>query len=128
MNLRAAANSMITGINPNQKGINWIQSNGYTTNAAGQQIPTTITTQVDIQIQANTGEMLRHIDSLGLQGLTHSVYMYFDAQGVVRADAKGGDILQFAARPENPVHDWLIVSVVETWSNWAHVIVQLQVT
>jgi hypothetical protein len=128
MNLRAAANSMTTGVNPNQKGINWIQSTGYTTNSAGKQIPTTITTQVDIQIQANTGEMLRHIDSLGLQGLTHSVYMYFDAQGVVRADAKGGDILQFAARPENPVHDWLIVSVVETWSNWAHVIVQLQVT
>lgn len=127
MNLRGAANGMIQNINPNQTGINWIQSTGFTINAAGKQVPTTVTKVVEIQVQAMSAETLKHVDALNIQGVMHSVYMYGDIQGIVRADSKGGDILQFAARPENPVHNWLVVAVIETWKDWAHVIVQLQV-
>ena len=61
-----------------------------------------------------------------MTGVMRSVYMYGNAAGVVRADNIGGDILIFPEIPNGSNRNWLITQVVETWSDWCHVIVTLQ--
>lgn len=125
MNLRLMANAATRVINPNIKVI-WIQSTGYTTDAAGKRTPTTKSTDYIGQVQAVSAEDLRHIDGLNMQALMRTVYVYGNLQGVVRPDSKGGDILQFAQVPGGAVQDWLVTHVKETWPDWASVIVTLQ--
>jgi len=126
MNLREIANKYIQVTNPNIQ-INWVQSNGYTTNDAGRRTPKTITLTVDAQVQALSATDLKHIDGLNITGVMRSVYMYGNAAGVVRADQIGGDILVFPEVPGGCNKNWLINQVVETWADWCHVIVTLQV-
>lgn len=125
-NVRALANKYIQVTNKNQE-INWVQSNGYVTDDAGKRTPKTITLTVDAQVQALSATDLKHIDGLNITGVMRSVYMYGNAAGVVRADQIGGDILVFPEVPGGCNKNWLINQVIETWSDWCHVIVTLQV-
>ena len=126
MNIRGIANKYIQVTNKNQL-INWVQSNGYVTDDAGKRTPKTLTLTVEAQIQALSATDLKHIDGLNITGLMRSVYMYGNAAGVVRADQIGGDILVFPEVPGGCNKNWLINQVIETWSDWCHVIVTLQV-
>lgn len=126
MNPRAIANRF-TQITNKNLNINWIQSNGYITDDAGKRAPKTITMSVKAQIQALSGSDLRHVDGLNMQGVMRSVYMYGNAVGVVRADQLGGDILVFPECAGGCSKNWLITQVIETWPDWCHVIVTLQV-
>ena len=125
MNLRLLANRITQVTNPNIQ-INWVQSNGYTTNDAGKRTPKTITLTVDAQVQALSATDLKHIDGLNINGVMRSVYLYGNAAGVVRADQIGGDILVFPEAPNCCNKNWLITQVMETWPDWCHVIVTLQ--
>ena len=125
MNLRLLANRLTQVTNPNIQ-INWVQSNGYTTNDAGKRTPKTITLTVDAQVQALSATDLKHIDGLNINGVMRSVYLYGNAAGVVRADQIGGDILVFPEAPNCCNKNWLITQVMETWPDWCHVIVTLQ--
>ncbi len=126
MNIRGIANKYIQVTNKNQL-INWVQSNGYVTDDAGKRTPKTLTLTVEAQIQALSATDLKHIDGLNITGVMRSVYMYGNAAGVVRADQIGGDILVFPEVPGGCNKNWLINQVIETWSDWCHVIVTLQV-
>ena len=126
MNIRGIANKYIQVPNKNQF-INWVQSNGYVTDDAGNRTPMTLTLTVEAQIQALSATDLKHIDGLNITGVMRSVYMYGNAAGVVRADQIGGDILVFPEVPGGCNKNWLINQVIETWSDWCHVIVTLQV-
>ena len=97
------------------------------TDDAGKRTPKTITLTVDAQVQALSATDLKHIDGLNITGVMRSVYMYGNAAGVVRADQIGGDILVFPEVPGGCNKNWLINQVIETWSDWCHVIVTLQV-
>ena len=125
MNLRGIANSLTQAINANQTVV-WQQSTGYTTDASGKRTPTYATSNVQAQVQAIDGGDLKHLDSLNMQGVFRSVYLYGNVAGVVRADQKGGDILQFPQVPGGPVHSWVVTMVRETWPDWCRVIATLQ--
>ena len=125
MNLRGLVNQYTQITNPNIQ-INWIQSTGYTTNVAGKRTPTSLTLTVKAQVQALDTTNLQHTDGLNITGVMRSVYLYGNAAGVVRADNIGGDILVFPEIPNGCNRNWLITKVVETWSDWCHVIVTLQ--
>ena len=125
MNLRGLVNKYTQITNPNIQ-INWIQSTGYTTNAAGKRTPTNLILTVKAQVQALDTTNLQHTDGLNITGVMRSVYLYGNAAGVVRADNIGGDILVFPEVPNGCNRNWLITQVVETWSDWCHVIVTLQ--
>ena len=125
MNLRSMVNGYTQITNPNIL-INWIQSTGYTTDDAGRRTPTTLMLSVKAQVQALSATDLQHTDGLNITGVMRSVYMYGNAAGVVRADQIGGDILVFPEIPNGRNRNWLITQVVETWSDWCHVIVTLQ--
>lgn len=125
MNLREFANSSIQRINPNCTAT-WVRSNGYATDAAGRRIPVTASQVINIQVQALSAQELFHLDGLNIQGVRRSVHMYGNPQGIVRVDAKGGDILQFPEISGGPIRNWLVVQVMETWPNWSRVAVCLQ--
>jgi hypothetical protein len=125
MNLRGIVNNY-TRLTNNNIQINWVQSTGYTTNAAGRRTPTTITLTVDAQVQALTASDLKQLDGLNITGVMRTVYLYGNAAGVVRADQIGGDILRFPEIPTGQIRNWVVTQVVETWSDWCHVIVTLQ--
>jgi hypothetical protein len=126
VNLRGLVNAAIQRVNPNIAGT-WVQSTGgYTTNADGSRTPTTVSSSVQLQVQATSGKDLAHTDGLNIQGVMRTVVMYGNVQGVVRADQQGGDILQFPEVPGGAVRNWRVVSVMETWPTWARVIVALQ--
>lgn len=125
MNLRGMVNKFTQVTNPNVT-INWIQSNGYTTNSAGKRTPQTITLTVQAQIQALSATELDHTDGLNISGVKRSVYMYGNVAGIVRTDKLGGDILVFPEVPNGSDKNWLVTQVNETWPDWCHVIVTLQ--
>lgn len=126
MNLHGLVRSAINTVNPDQL-ITLKRSNGYITDKAGKQIPQYETLKGMAQIQAMSSSDLRHTDNLNIQGTMRAVYLQGNWCGVVRADQKGGDILEFGQTPNSPVQTWKVVSVVETWPDWSKVIVCLQV-
>lgn len=125
MDIRALANSYTTRINDNLT-INWVQATGYATDAAGHRVPTTSTTAVQAQVQGVSGEDLKHIDGLNMQGVFRSVLMFGNVQGIERSKQRGGDVLQFPEIPGGANSDWRVVSVMETWATWARVLVVMQ--
>lgn len=66
------------------------------------------------------------MDALNIEGVARSVHMVGNVQGVVRADQKGGDILQFPEMPGGTVRNWRVVSVMETWPTYSRVLAILQ--
>ena len=125
MNLRGLANKY-TRLTNNNIQVNWVQSTGYVTDEAGKRTPTNITLTVEAQVQALSTSDLQQVDGLNMTGVMRTVYLYGNAAGVVRVDQIGGDVLRFPEVPNGTVRNWLITKVVETWSDWCHVIVTLQ--
>lgn len=129
MDLRLLANSVTQNVNPNISAT-LIQNTGYTTDDAGKRTPTTTSTSVTIQVQAVDQGLLEHTDALNLEGVMRSVYLYQQAQGVVRNTAQGGDVLQFPLTFGGANKNWLVTHVVEDWhssdAQWQHLIVTLQ--
>lgn len=125
MNVRGLVNPY-TGITNCNQQVNWIQSTGYTTNAAGKRTPTSITLTVKAQVQALSSTDLKQIDGLNIQGTLRAVYLYGGAAGVIRANQIGGDILVFPEVKGGTPKNWLISTVLENWTDWTKVIVTLQ--
>lgn len=125
MDLRGIANGVVQVTNQNISVV-WMQSTGYTTAADGTRTATTTSSTIAAQVQGLSAGDLRHTDALNIEGVKRSVHMYGNVQGVVRADQKGGDILQFPEVPGGAVRNWRVISVMETWPTWARVIVVLQ--
>lgn len=126
MNLHGIVSGAISAVNPPvtatlQKFV------GYTTNAAGQRTPSyTNTGGVAIQVQALTGDELKQIDGLNIQGVLRGVYLNGNWQGVIRTDQLGGDLMQFPEMPGGPTRTWRVFHVLETWQDWSKVAVVLQ--
>ena len=125
MNLHHIVRGAITSVNPDIRAT-LLRSNGYVTGGDGRQIPSFFTYSGKVQVQAVTGKDLEHTNSLNIQGVLRTVYIYGNWAGVVRADQKGGDILKFPQVPGAPVQDWRVVMIKETWPDWCAVVVALQ--
>lgn len=119
MNLHALASPVVAVVNPPVTGTLRING-GYTTDAAGRRAPVfTDVEGVKMQVQALTGDELKQIDGLNIQGTKRAVYLFGDIQGANRPDAKGGDVLLFSNRV------WLVITPLETWGegDWCKVAV-----
>jgi hypothetical protein len=125
MMLRSIVNGAIQGINQDST-VAWVQSTGYTTASDGTRTPNQVSQAMQANVQALNGTDLRHMDGLNVQGVMRSVYLYGDVEGIVRAQGKGGDLLQFPMTPGGTMQNWLVTQVMETWPTWARVIVTLQ--
>lgn len=127
INVRAAANAAIQVVNPNEGG--WVYySTGFTVSpTTRKQVPSfAAPAPVRLQIQAVDASMLKHLDSLNIEGVVRSVHMWGNTQGVDRVNQKGGDLLYFRDVPTGTLRVWKVVKVVETWRDWCHLIVNQQ--
>ncbi len=128
-NLHGIVGGAIDALNPRFTGV-WRRSTGSTTASDGTRTPSYSDSTVMMRVQALSARDLKHESFLNMEGVKRSVSMFSNAQGVVRPDAKGGDILQFPADRGGANRDWLVVAVFETWTpdaaGWCRVGVVLQ--
>lgn len=132
MNLHAAVRGPIGAVNPDTLAV-YLASTGYTVDDVGKQTPgyADPTTPFGVQVQAATAGDLKHTDYVNQEQLCRAVYMFGNTQGVVRVDAKGGDLLKFPQYAGGAVQVWKVIKVDESWGNvggggWSRVIVALQ--
>ena len=113
MNLHAIAAPIIAVVNPMIAGT-LTASAGYTTSADGTQVPAYATpVTAMIQVQALTYSDLQQIDGLNIQGEARAIYLYGDWNGVLRPEAKGGDLIAFDGQ------QWLVKQTLESWPGWS---------
>lgn len=126
INVRGIANASIQTVNPNI-GADYLASTGSVLNAAGKPTPTyAAVAAVQIQAQAAKSKDLEHVNNLNMQSIYKNVRMWGNTQGVVRPDAKGGDLLKFPNVPGGPIKVWKVEAVLETWPAWCSLVVCMQ--
>lgn len=128
MNFHNLVRPIITTVNPDITGT-WRESLGVTVDSGGRPTPTyTDHTDVRMQVQAQTGEVLKFPGGTFItqQGVRRDVYVYGNYQGVARPDSKGGDLLIFPEVPGGADKVWLVTTCYETWPDWCKVGVVLQ--
>lgn len=105
-------------------------SGAITATGTGKRVPQwTTTTGLAMQVQAVSGDDLRHVDGLNIQGVYRSVYMNGRIEGIDRPGVHGGDMLMIPTGLTStpPAMDtWLVKEVMEPWSEWSKCIVVLQ--
>ena len=116
MNLHGLVSGAIGTVNPHVP-CSTLVSTGYTTNPDGSRVPTYDTVTGMAQVQALTYKDLTQVDGLNLNGAARGIYFYGDIQGVLRARTKGGDVVTLSDGPN--AGKWLVVQVLETWSDWS---------
>lgn len=130
MNLHGIVRGVIPSVNPDTLMI-WQQSIAPTVTGAFKPVAAYAADQpVRGNVQALTGKDLKHAALQNIQGVLRGVYLFGNVQGVVRPDAKGGDLLVFPQALGGTPQTWLVVTVLETWgveqSGWCKVAVALQ--
>ena len=112
MNLRAIANSLTRGINPNNTTAILAKNDGYTVAAGGIKTPKYI-----------ESKDLQHLNLTAQQGQYNFVY----ANGLISAQRrnldKGEDLLKFKAYGEDEVSTWKVTKVMESYPDWVKVLV-----
>lgn len=119
MNLHALVASAIGTVNPFVPATVQV-SEGYTTNADGSRTPNYTTLNISAQVQALTYQDLTHLDGLNIQGIRRAIYTNGSIMGLVRIDAKGGDIISFAPGLLPEGNTWLCAHALEQWSDGAN--------
>lgn len=130
--LRSMANRLTSGVNPNVPAT-LLVSTGYTTDAAGLQVPAYAAPEtVSVQIQALTQKELQHLDKLNITNGQAGVFIDRQLNSADRSSGSGGDVFQFADDPKIPADlrgtEWLVVAVLEGWpgSGWCRAAITRQ--
>lgn len=123
MNLRAIANSITRGINPNNTEAILASCTGYTIVTGGKQVPQYLESVIEIQTQSIESDQLEHLNLSSQQGQYNFVY----ANGLISAQRrtlnKGEDLLKFKPYGEDDVVTWKVVKVLESYPDWVKVLV-----
>ena len=100
-------------------------STGYFTNLDGSRTPLyNVVNAVSAQAQPVTYNDIVQLDGLNIQGIRRKLYLNGNYNGIIRADGKGGDILEF---PDGST--WLVVCEAENWAQedgWCAVLITQQ--
>lgn len=110
MNLHSIVAPYIGAINPNIE-VQWKQSNGYVIDANYKQQPQYVQFQTWVQKQALSFKDLVQLQGVNLNGEACAFYVNGNIQGVLRPDARGGDIFILG---DGSI--WLVVHVLENWN------------
>ncbi|PIT41810.1 hypothetical protein, partial [Snodgrassella alvi] len=94
MNLRAMANGVITGVNPDQKAVLRVNT-GNAVDDAGRIIPAFTEKPISIQLQSISTADLEHLNLINQQG--QFIYAYVSGQlaAIRRAQGKGAERVIF---------------------------------
>jgi hypothetical protein len=96
----------------------------------GTRVPLyTVTSGLQMQVQALSALELQHLDGLNIQDTVRSVHMNGQIQGLNRVTARGGDLLLSPTGLSGSDPDtWLVRQVLESYDNsgWSRLAVVLQ--
>jgi len=131
LNLHAAVRDVIPAVNPDITAQFQASTGPGVPDASGNVTPTyAAAVPVRCQVQPLSRGDLRQIETLNLQGVFRTVFMFGNKQGVVRVNQQGGDLLQFPQFQGQASSTWLVVSVDGPWNveqgGWTKILVQLQ--
>lgn len=125
MNIRAMANAMTSGINPNIAATT-LKSTGNTTATDGRRTPTWEVGTASIQVQGVSAKDLQFMAGQGIMGTLRQVFAPGYWQGPNRPGGTGGDIFRFPEQSGGPDRDWKVVLVKGVYNDWTQIIVQMQ--
>ncbi|MGV3346411.1 hypothetical protein ACGVWS_11970 [Enterobacteriaceae bacterium LUAb1] len=121
MNLHKIARSAISRVNPFTQAIIRV-SDGFDMERGRKQTPKYLPDQtISIQLQPLSGEDLKHVEGMNLQGLIKSIHVDGNFYGVNRERQIGGDLIIIGG------DTWLVVEPLELWPQWCRLLVQMQV-
>lgn len=124
MNLHGIAGPIIAAVNPTISA-DFQRSTGSTTLASGKQVPTYADAVcVPAQVQALTYRDLLQLEGLNIEGSRVAIYLYGEANNVVRVTQKGGDLITIRSGANRGVY--LTAQVLEQWPDWCKVAATLQ--
>lgn len=134
INLRASANRLTRGINPNIT-VTLKRSTGFTKDASFRQVPTYAADEtISVQVQALTQKEIEHLDKLNISNGQASVYADVQLSSIDRPSQSGGDIIVFGTDNATPLQlrgqTWLVVALLEGWvgSGWCKAAITSQMT
>ena len=124
MNLHGIVAGYIGAVNP-QMPVTLQSSTGSSISADGARTPTYACSITLLgQIQPLTYRDLTFLDGLNIQGVRWKIYLSGQADGIVRVEAKGGDLVTIPVGPHAGI--WLISQVLEQWPDWCACAITLQ--
>lgn len=125
MNLHGIAGPIVAAVNPKTPAIIKISS-GYQTLPNGSRVPSYQQpfSQAMAQVQPLTFRDIQQIEGLNLQGTRVAIYLEGELDGIVRADRKGGDLVEISTGVHSGTY--LVAMVLEQWPDWVKVAATLQ--
>lgn len=125
MNLSGIANSVISGVNPNQKAALKINT-GSTVDDSGKVKPCFTEQPITIQPQSLSTADLDHLNLINQQGQFMYAYITGQISAIRRSQGKGAEHVMFTAYGENEPSDWVVKQVVESYATWCKVLLWRQ--
>lgn len=120
MNLHGIVRGAIQSVNPDIPVV-VRRSVGATQDASGRSIPGyAAPVQVMGQKQELTGKDIFRLQGQNVQGVDCKMYLNGNIEGLIRADGRGGDLLEFEGRV------YLVKSVLERWPDWCSLALTMQ--
>jgi hypothetical protein len=124
MNLHGIVSGAIGTVNPHIPGRLRI-STGSSTNPDGTRVPTYDAPRgVRLQVQPMSWGDLQQVDWLNKGGERRKIYLYGEADAVVRVNQKGGDLIEIDSGVNRGT--WLIVQTLEQFPDWVSCACTLQ--
>src|ERR1700679_3872036 len=116
MNLHGTVRGAITSINPDKAAQFFASTGPGTPDPSGNVAPTfAAAVPVCVQVQPLSKQDLRHIETLNIQGVFRSIFMFGNPQSVVRPNQQGGDLLTFTQFQGQGVSTWLTIAADGPW-------------
>lgn len=121
INVRAMANTMTSMVNPNMDAILRVNE-GYTVDAAGNQIPSFTEQNIKIQAQSLESKERDHLGLVDHQGEYISVYAFGSITAIQRWLNRGASQLIFTPYGETAPVTWSVNKVLESYSTWVRIL------
>jgi hypothetical protein len=131
MNLHGTVRGAITSINPDKAAQFFASTGPSSPDASGNVTPAySAAVPVRVQVQPLSKQELRHIETLNIQGVFRSIFMFGNPQSVVRPNQQGGDLLTFPQFQDQSTSTWLTIAADGPWDvengGWSKILVVLQ--
>ena len=122
MNLHGLASGVTRSVNP-MMACQWSKNTGATTAIGGKRTPTYATpVTISAQVQQLTAADIKHMNNQNIASITRKVWSSTILTATDREAGVGGDLLTL---PDGTT--WLVVQLMEVWSDWCSALIQKQV-
>lgn len=121
INVRALANMAIQNVNPNCT-VTLQVNTGYTVNEYGEQVPSFIEEEIEVQVQSLSSQEKFNLDLVNKQGEFVSIYAFGAIDGIRRWLGKGSSKFIFPAYGESDAAEWQVNQVMESYATWTRVL------